>query len=86
MSTLTATDARKSFFELLKKANERHEIYHIHHRDGDAVLMACSDYEGLLETLELLSDPAFQQGLIKAQAEAAAEDTLSFDEVFGEPQ
>lgn len=86
MSTLTATDARKSLFDLLKRTNERHEVYHIRHRDGDAVLMACSDYEGLLETLELLSDSEFRQGLIKAQAEAAADDTLSFDEVFGEPQ
>lgn len=29
-----AMDARRSFFELLGGANERHETYHIRHRGG----------------------------------------------------
>jgi hypothetical protein len=28
MSTITATDARKSFFDLMKGVNQKHEIYH----------------------------------------------------------
>lgn len=50
MTTLTATEARKSLFDLLRGANERHEIYHIRHRQGDAVLMSEAEYaERLME-------------------------------------
>jgi antitoxin YefM len=45
MTTMTATDARKGFFELLKSANERHEIYHIRYRSGDAVLMSQEEFD-----------------------------------------
>jgi antitoxin YefM len=86
MTTLTATDARKGLFDLLRGANERHEIYHIRHRQGDAVLMSEAEYDSLIETLELLSAPGFNESFKKAQTEAQTGDTRSFDEVFGEPQ
>ncbi|WP_295587223.1 type II toxin-antitoxin system Phd/YefM family antitoxin [uncultured Lamprocystis sp.] len=86
MTTLTATDARKGLFDLLRGANERHEIYHIRHRQGDAVLMSEAEYDSLIETLELLSAPGFNESFKKAQTEAQSGDTRSFDEVFGEPQ
>ncbi|WP_366760567.1 type II toxin-antitoxin system Phd/YefM family antitoxin [uncultured Thiodictyon sp.] len=86
MTTLTATDARKSLFDLLRGANERHEIYHIRHRQGDAVLMSEAEYESLIETLGLLSSPGFGESFKQAQTEAQTGDTRSFDEVFGEPQ
>ena len=86
MTTLTATDARKSFFELIKGANERHEVYRIRHRNGDAVLMSEEEFDSLTETLALLSAPGFREGLEKAKGEAEAGETLSFEEVFGEQQ
>ena len=86
MTTMTATDARKSFFELLKSANKRHEIYHIRYRSGDAVLMSREEFEGLQETLDLLSTPGFRDGFQIASQEAKSGDTLSFEEVFGEKQ
>jgi len=86
MPTLTATDAGTSLFDLLRGANERHEIYHIRHGQGDAVLMSEAEYESLLETLALLSAPGFRDAFEPARAEADSGDTRSFDEVFGEPQ
>lgn len=86
MATITATNARKDFFGIVKGATEKHEIYHIHHREGDVVLMAEEDYDGLVETLELLSTPGFKAGFEKARQEVEAGDTLSFEDVFGEPQ
>jgi antitoxin YefM len=86
MPKLTASDARKAFFDLLKGANERHEIYHIRYKNGDAVLMSEEEFESLHETLELLSTPGFYQKFEAAQAEAEAGDTVSFEEVFGEEQ
>lgn len=86
MTTLTATDARKSLFDLLRGANERHEIYHIRHRQGDAVLMSESEYESLIETLDLLSAPGFKETFELARQEADSGETRAFEEIFGEPQ
>ncbi len=86
MATLSAADARASLFELLRGANERHEIYRIRHRHGDAVLMSEAEYERLLETLTLLSAPGFRDGYAQAVAEAERGETHTFGEVFGEPQ
>ena len=86
MTTLTATDARKSFFDLLKGTNERHELYRIRHRSGDAVLMSEAEFDSIQETLELLSTPGFREGVTTARKEAEAGDTLSFEDVFGEEQ
>jgi antitoxin YefM len=86
MTTLTATDARASLFDLLRGANERHEIYHIRHRQGDAVLMSEAEYESLMETLALLSAPGFRDAFEQGRLEAESGDTRSFDEVFAEPQ
>ena len=86
MTTMTATDARKGFFELLKNANERHEIYHIRYRSGDAVLMSQDEFDSLQETLELLSAPGFREGFEITRKEAASGDTVSFEEAFGEEQ
>ena len=86
MAVLTATDARKSLFELLRGANDRHEIYRIRYRQGDAVLMSEAEYESLMETLALLSAPGFRDAFEQARAEAESGDTRSFEEVFGELQ
>jgi len=86
MTTMTATEARKSFFEILKSTNERHEIYHIRYRSGDAVLMSQEEFDSLQETLELLSSAGFREGFEAARKEAETGDTLSFQEVFGEEQ
>lgn len=86
MATLTATAARKSFFDLLRGANERQEIYHIRHRQGDAVLLSQTEFDSLLETLDLLSAPGFREAFAAGKAEAEAGETLSFSDVFGERQ
>lgn len=86
MTTLTATAARKGFFDLLKTASEQHEIYHIHHRSGGAVLMSAQEYDSLNETLALLSSPGFRDAFEKSRREASEGDTVSFEDVFGEAQ
>jgi len=86
MSTITATVARKSFFDLMKGVNQKHEIYHINYKDGGAVLMSEDEFESLQETLALLSSNGFREGFEKARKEIENGDTCSFEDVFGEPQ
>lgn len=84
MTTLTATDARREFFDVVKGAADKHHVYRIHHRHGAVVLMSEDDYESLVETLELLSTPGFRKRLTRSVKQMHRGDTLSFKEVFGE--
>jgi len=83
MTTLSATIARKDFFDLVKGVTNRHKTYRIQHSAGTAVLMSGDDYESLLETLELLSTPGFKESIKKSLHEMEKGETLSIDEVFG---
>ncbi len=86
MSTITATDARRSFFDLMKGVNQKHEIYHISYKEGAAVLVSEEEFESLQETLALLSSKGFREEFDRARKEVEAGDTGSFEDVFGEPQ
>lgn len=83
MTTITATTARREFFDLVKGAAEGHRTFRIQHRRGAAVLMSEDDYEGLLESLELLSLPGFRQRLKASIQQMKKGDTVSMDELFG---
>jgi antitoxin YefM len=84
MSAVTATEARRELFELIRRALRRHEPVRIQHREGGVVLISEDDYEGLLETLELLSVPGFNESLSEAEADIAAGRTLGADELLGD--
>lgn len=83
MRTLTATEARKSLFRLLRRSVRGHEQFRITHKAGDAVLLSQDDYEALLETLELLSTPGFLRSIRQARREIARGETYSLEEVLG---
>jgi antitoxin YefM len=83
MTTVTATHARKNWFDILKQSVRGHRIYEITSKDGEVVLLSKDDYDNLLETLELMSVPGLVQSLDKARKEIKAGKTYSMDEVFG---
>lgn len=83
MPTKTATDARREFFELVKGAAKRHQVYRISHRQGSVVLLSEEDYDSLIETLELLSIPGFRKSINKSVREVKKGETYSFEDVFG---
>jgi antitoxin YefM len=83
MTTLTATDARRDFFDVVKGATDKHQVYRIHHRRGSVVLMAEDDYDSLLESMELLSTPGFRKSLKRSIEQMRKGQTVSFEEVFG---
>ncbi len=85
MVTMTATEARKNFFELMKQTSQQHETIEVQHKLGKAVIMSADDYESMLETLHLLSQPDFKEKFNQSLEDAAAGDVASFEEVFGEP-
>ena len=84
MQTLSATDARSKWFELLKKSVKGHEVYRITSKDGDAVLLSQEEYESLIETLELLSLPGMAKSIQQAKKDIKQGKTYSMKEVFGD--
>lgn len=84
MMTLTATEARKTFFELIKQTNQQHEVFEVRHKSGKAVIMSAEDYDSLQETLHLLSQPDFKKKFNQSVKEAEKGEIASFEEVFGE--
>ena len=81
--TITATEARQQFYQLLRKSVKGHVPVKITSKDGDAVILSEQDYEGLLETLELLSLPGMRKSIREARTDIRAGRTKSLKEIFG---
>ena len=84
MTRLNATVAKRDFYNIIKDAIKKHQLYHIHHTDGDVVVMSEEEYESLIETLELLSIQGFRESIKKSVEQIKKGETISFDEVFGD--
>ena len=84
MNMVTATEARKELFNLIRRALRAHDPVRIQHREGGVVLVSEEDYEGLLETLELLSISGMRDSIVEAEADVAAGRVASVDKVFGD--
>ena len=83
MTTVTATKARQTLFHVLKRSVKGHVPVQITSKNGDAVLLSKEDYEGLIETLELLSNPGVAESVRRADADIKAGRTKSVKHVFG---
>ena len=81
--TITATEARQQFYQLLRKSVKGHVPVRITSKDGDAIILSEADYEGLLETLELLSVPGMRKSIREAKADIKAGRTKSLKDIFG---
>ncbi|MFV1951962.1 MAG: type II toxin-antitoxin system Phd/YefM family antitoxin [Nitrospinota bacterium] len=83
MASMNAAKAKKEFFDLIKDVINKHRVFHIHHRQGDVVLMSEEEYESLQETLNLLSIPGFRESIARSVEQIEKGETYSFEEVFG---
>ncbi|MBN1283326.1 MAG: type II toxin-antitoxin system Phd/YefM family antitoxin [Proteobacteria bacterium] len=83
MKSITATDAKKRLLELIRDSDESFERYLIT-RNGEprAVLMSVDDYEGWIETLEIMSDKGAMGEIRKARKEIDAGRGIPFEKVL----
>lgn len=81
--TVTVTEARQNLFKLVRKSVKGHVPVKITSKEGDAVLVSEQDYEGLLETLELLSVPGMRKSIQEAKADIRAGRTKALKGIFG---
>lgn len=84
MTSISATKARSSLFDLIKNVLKRHEPLRISHKDGDVVVLSEEDYESLMETLDLLSSPNFRKKHRQSKKQIKDGQTFSMSDVFGD--
>ncbi|MET8693540.1 type II toxin-antitoxin system Phd/YefM family antitoxin [Streptomyces bauhiniae] len=65
---MSASEARRELFSLIKRVNDDHTPVRITSGGGDAVLMSADDYESWQETVYLLRSPANARRLMEAVA------------------
>ena len=80
--TISLTELRPRLSELLDRAHEHFDRFVItRHGRAAAVLLAADEFEGLLETLEILSDAQLVQRLREADEELATGDGYALEDV-----
>jgi antitoxin YefM len=66
MTTITASEARKNLFPLIKQVNDDRAAIHISSRGGTAVLVSEAEWNSLQETSYLLRNPVNAQRLVES--------------------
>jgi antitoxin YefM len=82
---IPVTQAKSKLLDIIRKIETSDDTVAIT-KNGvpEAVLLSMSKFEGLVETLEILSDEAAMKSVRKSIKEAREGQWLDFDEVFGE--
>jgi prevent-host-death family protein len=82
---IPVTKAKSSFLEIIRRIEGSEDAIAIT-KNGvpEAVLLSMKKFEGLLETLEILSDEKSMKSIRKSIKEAHKDKWVDFDEVFGE--
>ena len=82
---IPVTRAKSSFLDIIRKIEDSDDAIAIT-KNGvpEAVLLSMNKFEGLMETLEILSDEKAMKSIRKSIKEAREGKWLNFDEVFAE--
>ena len=65
MINTSATSFRKNIFGFLEQTIKYNEPVNINTKDGNVILISEEDYNGLMETLYLASDPSIKKNIIE---------------------
>lgn len=86
MSKIIAlSEAKARLSEIMKELGETRDTVTITRGGTPAgVLLSAEEYDSLIETLEILSDPQLMTALKEAEKEAGRGAFLTHDEVWGE--
>ncbi|MFC1876763.1 type II toxin-antitoxin system Phd/YefM family antitoxin [Thermodesulfobacteriota bacterium] len=82
---IPVTKAKSRLLDIIRKIESSDDTVAITKRGvPEAVLLSMNKFEGLVETLEVLSDEKAMKSIRKSIKEAREGKWLDFDEVFGE--
>jgi len=81
--TISLSEAKARLSEIVKKVGDTRDVYTISRGGSPAgVLLSVEEYESLLETLEILSDPEAMAALREARREEKKGRLLTHEEVW----
>ena len=82
---IPVTKAKSTFLDIIRKIEGSDDAIAIT-KNGipEAVLLSMDKFEGLIETIEILSDEKAMKSIRKSVREARSGKWLDFDEVFSE--
>lgn len=73
MMNTNITSFRKNIFTMLEQTIKYNEPLNISTKDGNAVIVSEEDYNGIMETLNLLCNPAMKEILLEGKATPLSE-------------
>lgn len=73
MTSITATEARKSLYKLIDDVADSHEPVQITGKRGSAMLVSEDDWRSVQETLYLVSIPGMRESILEGMATPAGE-------------
>ncbi|MHB8925993.1 MAG: type II toxin-antitoxin system Phd/YefM family antitoxin [Coriobacteriia bacterium] len=79
MTSITATEARKSLYKLVDDVAGSHEPVQITGKRGNAVLVGEDDWRAVQETLHLLSVPGMRESILEGMYEPLEECSSELD-------
>lgn len=81
--TIPLSDAKTHLSKIINDVVDTHEVFAIS-KGGvpAAALMSIEEYESLIETIEILSDPALMKAIGKAEKDKKAGRLLTHEEVW----
>ena len=83
--TLPLTEVRDHFTSILRDVSHLYDRCVITKKGKpEAVLMSYEEFEGWLETLEIMSNPKVAKRIRGARAKAKKGEVVSFEDAFGE--
>ena len=65
MRNINITNFRQNIFDYINQAIEYNDIININTKNGNAVVMSEEEYNGLMETLYLSSQPGLKEELME---------------------
>jgi len=67
VTNTNATNLRKNLFSYLESAIDYNDVINVNTKKGNAIIISETEYNGLLETLYLLSDPNMKEKIETAK-------------------
>lgn len=80
MTNTNATALRKDLFNMLSNAIKYNETINVNTKDGNAIILSEEEYNGMIATLELCSNPVLRDKILAGKKENL-DDCVSIDEV-----
>lgn len=80
MINKNVTSFRKDIYNLLENTIKYNEPINVSTKDGNAIVLSESDYNGLIETMYLSSKPGMEKKLIEGK-NTTLDECISEDEV-----